>query len=335
MTRINPDSLDDDFGAYVGLGERRPRRVNPYRPHKPKRDKWAVRAGLAERPSTGQADHELFLSPSLDTTNEERAYVFEQLSRFHVSKLITGVLRRVKGGKEANVYCCAAHPATGLELVAAKVYRPRQFRNLRNDAIYRQGRPVLNGQGEVIDQRDWRAHKAIAQKSRFGLEVTQTSWVEYEFQTLTRLYAAGADVPKPLRNSEHALLMEYFGDVVTAAPTLHLIRLAPGEAAALFDRLIHNVGLMLAQGVVHGDLSAYNVLYWEGEVKIIDFPQVVAVRGNPDARAIFNRDVERLCQYFARFGVQSHPPKIAAAMWARYVSAQNRALRGGDDETPA
>jgi len=321
LTPREPDSLDDDPGAYVDLGQRRPRRVNPYRLHKPKRDKWAVRASLIERPQPGQDDHELFLSPALNATREERAYVFEQLSRFHVSKLITGVLRRVKGGKEANVYCCAAHPAVGLELVAAKVYRPRQFRNLKNDAIYRQGRPVLNGQGEVIDQRDWRAHKAIAQKTRFGLEVTQVSWVEYEFQTLKRLYAAGADVPKPLRNSEHTLLMEYFGDVVTAAPTLHLIRLAPGEAAALFDRLIYNVGLMLAQGFVHGDLSAYNVLYWEGEVKIIDFPQVVTVHGNPDARALFSRDVERLCQYFARFGVSAHAPGIARDLWRRHVTS--------------
>jgi RIO kinase 1 len=318
MSRINLDPLDDDPDLYADPGQRRPRRVNPYRLHRPKMDKWKVRASLAER-----GDHELFLSPGLNVTNEERAYVFEQLSRFHDAKpkLITGVLRRVKGGKEANVYCCAAHPDTGVELMAAKVYRPRQFRNLKNDAQYRQGRPVLNGQGEVIDQRDWRAHKAIAQKSRFGLEITQTSWVEYEFQTMKRLHAAGVDVPRPFQNSEHALLMEYFGEVGMAAPTLHLIALERAEAQLLFDRLLRSVELMLAHGVVHGDLSAYNVLYWEGAVTIIDFPQMVDPRANPDARAIFARDVERLCQYFARFGVRANAPAIARDLWRRHILA--------------
>ncbi len=319
MTSINPDSLDDDFGAYVDLGERRPRRVNTYRPHKPKVDKWKVHASLVERPSTGQADHELFLSPSLDVTNEERAYVFEQLSRFHVSKLITGVLRRVKGGKEANVYCCAAHPTTGLELMAAKVYRPRQFRNLKNDAQYRQGRPVLTVEGQVISPRDWRAHKAIQNKTRFGLQAAQTSWVEYEFLTMKRLHEAGADVPRPFQNSEHALLMEYFGEVTAAAPTLHLVAVERTEAQTLFERLLRNVEIMLAHGVVHGDLSAYNVLYWEGEIKIIDFPQMVDPRTNPDARALFSRDVERLCQYFARCGVRTDSAALARDFWRRHI----------------
>ena len=78
---------------------------------------------------------------------------------------------------------------------------------------------------------------------------------------------------------------------------------------------------MLARGVVHGDLSAYNVLYWEGEIKVIDFPQMVDPRANPDARAIFNRDVERLCQYFARFGVKANAPAIARDFWKRHVGA--------------
>jgi len=319
MNRINPDTFADDFDVPAEPGERRPRRLNPYRPHKPKVDKWKVRAGLVERPGPEQGDHELSLSPSLDATNEERAYLFEQISRFHAAKLITGVLRRVKGGKEANVYCCAAHPNTGVELIAAKVYRPRQFRNLKNDAQYRQGRPVLTVNGQVISQRDWRAHKAIQNKTRFGLLAAQTSWVEYEFLTMKRLHDAGADVPQPFRNSEHALLMEYLGEVGMAAPTLNLIALERAEAQTLFDQLLHNVELMLAHGVVHGDLSAYNVLYWEGEIRIIDFPQMVDPHANPDARAIFNRDVERLCQYFARYGVQANAVAIARDFWGRQV----------------
>ena len=317
MLKIDPDNLDEDFGDYMDAGQRRPRRLNPHRPHKPKKDKWQVRFSLTERPTPGQVGHELSLGPSLNATNEERAYLFEQLTPFFRAKLITSVLQRVKGGKEANVYCCAAHPATGLELIAAKVYRPRQFRNLKNDSQYRQGRPVLDANGYAISQKDWRAHKAIAAKSAFGLRALQTSWVEYEFQTMKRLHQAGVSVPEPYQNSEHALLMEYFGDVVNAAPTLHLIALERDEAPPLFEQLMRDVETMLAQGVVHGDLSAYNVLYWEGEVKIIDFPQMVDPHGNPDARTIFGRDVERLCQYFARFGVQSDPRQLARDLWRR------------------
>jgi RIO kinase 1 len=316
MSKLVFDAFDDEL-EYVDPSQRRERPLNAHRAHKPKKDKWVVRSSLAERPVNGQIGHELGLSPSLNATNEERAYLFEQLSPFFTAKHITSVLQRVKGGKEANVYCCAAHPATGRELIAAKVYRPRQFRNLKNDSQYRQGRPLLAGDGSVIGQRDWRAHKAVAQKSAFGLRAIQTSWVEYEFQTMKRLHAAGVNVPEPFHNSEHALLMEYFGDAVTAAPTLNLIAIERDEAPALFEQLIRDVETMLRNGVVHGDFSAYNVLYWEGEVKIIDFPQMVDPAGNPDARAIFYRDVERLCQYFARFGVRRDPRQLARDLWRR------------------
>lgn len=320
--QLPEDAVEIDGVDYVDPGQRRERRLNPHRLHKPKVEKWAARATVVERISPEQTtDRGLILSNSLDATSSERAYLMEQLGLFHQNKLITAVLRRVKGGKEANVYCCAAHPSTGKELIAAKIYRPRQFRNLKNDSQYRQGRAVLNANGEVIDlNHDWRMKKAIEQKSRKGLAVTQTSWVAYEFQTMLRLHAAGADVPQPFRNSEHAILMEYFGEVGLAAPTLNLIALPPDEARPLFERLMDNVELLLNQHVIHGDLSAYNVLYWEGEVKIIDLPQIVDPRSNPDARAIFNRDVERLCQYFARFGVRSNPRGIAHEMWKGYVS---------------
>ncbi len=319
MTRLNLNALDDDLDLLVDPGQRRSRNLKAN--HKPKVNKWEVRARLVERSEPGQGDHELFLSPGANVTSEEGAYIFEQLSRFHEAKLITGVLRRVKGGKEANVYCCAAHPNTGQELMAAKLYRPRQFRNLRNDAQYRQGRPVLDAHGNVISQKDWRAHKAIQNKTRFGVLAAQTSWVEYEFLTMQRLHEAGADVPRLFQNSEHALLMEYLGEVDVAAPTLHLIALERAEAQTLFERLLRNVEIMLAHGVVHGDLSAYNVLYWEGEVKIIDFPQMVDPRQNPEAQSLFNRDVERLCQYFARYGVRANARAIAHDFWKRYITS--------------
>lgn len=268
--------------------------------------------GVQAGPAHAEA---LPLNAHLDATQEERAYLHEQLGPFYEANLITGVERRVKGGKEANVYCCAAHPSTGVPFIAAKVYRPRAFRNLRNDATYRLGRPVLTVNGEAVNPRDWRLQKAIAGKSAKGLATTQASWVAYEFQTLQRLHAAGVDVPRPYRNSEHALLMDYVGALGLAAPALHQIHLEADEAQPLFDRMIHNIETMLAQNVIHGDLSAYNVLYWEGALTLIDFPQIVHPQQHPEARAIFERDVTRICQYFARYGVRANPATLARALW--------------------
>jgi RIO kinase 1 len=126
-------------------------------------------------------------------------------------------------------------------------------------------------------------------------------------------------VPRPLRSGEYAILMEYLGEPNVAAPTLNLVDLDPDEAPDIFKRLLRNVALMLSQQVVHGDFSAYNILYWDGAVKIIDFPQVVDPAQNPDAKILFRRDVERLCQYFARYGIDSSPGRLAHEMWHRHI----------------
>ncbi len=309
--RITPVDLDD-----IDAAGGRQKSIKPH--HKPKRSRREIVSGIVEWGQDVPPGQRLALSPTLNATNEEQGWVLEHLTPFYDGKSITSVLRRVKGGKEANVYCCAAHPATGLDLIAAKLYRPRLLRNLKNDSQYRLGRPMLNAAGEAISQRDWRMHKAIQKKSRVGLEAQQTSWLEYEYQTLKQLYEAGADVPQPLRHGDHALLMEYVGDEVIAAPILNQVALEPDEAGLLFERLMRNVELMLQCGFVHGDMSAYNVLYWQGEIKIIDFPQVMDPRGNPNARVVFRRDVLRLCQYFAKYGIKSEPLKLAEGMWARH-----------------
>lgn len=312
---IPSDELDDD-PTYVDPGQRRPRRLNDRRLHRPKVDRHQVRAsvqGDGNRPTAS----DLVLADGLDASAEERGYILAQLSQFFHQKKITAVLRRVKGGKEANVYCCAAHPDTGLDLIAAKLYRRREQRNLKNDSIYRQGRAVLNVRGETIDlAHDWRLAKAIHGKSRKGLEVTQTSWVAYEYQTIDRLKQAGISVPRPIANSGHAFLMEYLGEIGLPAPTLNLVRLEPDEARQICSQTLDDIARMLQLGVIHGDLSAYNILYWEGQTAIIDFPQVVDPVSNPDARSIFARDVERICGYFARYGLRNNARAIAHTLWS-------------------
>jgi len=102
---------------------------------------------------------------------------------------------------------------------------------------------------------------------------------------------------------KNAILMDYIGDFDTAAPTLNSVTLDHDEAHPLFDRVIRNVDLLLSNQRIHGDLSAYNILYWDGVITLIDFPQVVPPESNPSAWNIFLRDVTRICQYFNSQGV--------------------------------
>ena len=322
------DDYDDlEEFEFLGAG-RRPRRMKDN--HKKKKTKWEIHALLEERPRVTENAVQFF-APSLSVTSAERAWLEENLGPFRDTRVITSVLRKVKGGKEANVYCCAAHPATGLGPLAAKVYRPRLFRSLRNDTQYRQGRALLGADGKPADIKR-REARALELHSRFGRELEHTSWLAYEFYTLERLYDAGVSVPQPFKQSEHVILMDYVGDVGLPAPALSQVHLASAETQPLFAQLLGDVETMLAHGVIHGDFSAYNVLYWEGEVKIIDFPQVVNPDANRDARFIFGRDVERLCQYFAKYGVRANPRKIAHALWEKYVAARVRAHADFVDE---
>ncbi len=317
MTKHSVTQLLADDEPLVGRATPRVERRRT-QPHVPKLKRSDLLAAIVERGQTARPNS-LRLSDTLDVTSQERGWVSEHLELFAQTRVITAVLRRVKGGKEANVYCCAAHPDTGLELIAAKLYRPRLLRNLRNDARYRQGRPLLSSDGEAIGASDWRLHKAIAKKTATGLEAIQTSWLEYEYQTMQRLHTAGVDVPRPLKRGENAILMEYIGDAVMPAPPLSHIALDPAEAPRLYGRLLDNLEAMLAAQVVHGDLSPYNVLYWHGRLSIIDFPQVVDPNNNPDAYAIFRRDVERLCEYFERWGVASQPARLARDLWHKHI----------------
>ena len=116
--------------------------------------------------------------------------------------------------------------------------------------------------------------------------------------------------------------MEYVGDEDGAAPMLANVRLERDEAQAVFERLIRNIELMLACDRVHGDLSPFNVLYHDGDVRIIDFPQAVDPRFNSSALPLLERDVDRICQYAARYGVQADAPRITRSLWGRFLRAE-------------
>jgi RIO kinase 1 len=113
--------------------------------------------------------------------------------------------------------------------------------------------------------------------------------------------------------------MSYHGDEMLAAPILNSVGLEPNEANDLFQEVLRNIDLMLQQDLIHGDLSAYNILYWEGELVVIDFPQVVNLHNNRKARYILKRDITRVCEYFAQQGVQCYPRALFTEFWQRYV----------------
>jgi RIO kinase 1 len=246
----------------------------------------------------------------------EEAWLLDSLVEIAEHQWISDVLRKVKGGKEASVYLCTAGVAVDVPLLAAKIYRPRMLRNLKNDAQYRAGREDLDENGNVIV--DDGALHAMKKRSAFGEEVRHQSWIAYEFTTLETLHAAGADVPKPYAMEKNAILMGYVGDQSNAAPILNAVNLDPGEAQPLFERVLRNIDLMLKHDLIHGDLSAYNILYWQGDITLIDFPQVVIPSSNPASWNIFLRDVTRICQYFSMQGVDCDARTLAADLWTSH-----------------
>jgi RIO kinase 1 len=303
------DRLDDNeqTNNYLNKGKRRQRFPPRHFKHE--------RARSAEF-TKGQDDSSRSFKFAYQAARFEEWWLLESLGSFYEHQWITDVLRRLKAGKEATVYLCRGSESTGASLVTAKVYRPRSLRNLKNDGIYRTGRTDLDMDGNaVIKEADV---NAIRRRTNYGEELRHQSWIAYEFRTLEMLYEAGADVPRPYTMEKNAILMEYIGDEDTAGPTLNQVNLDRDEVRPLFERIVRNIDLLLARERIHGDLSAYNILYWDGDITLIDFPQVVNPGMNPSAWVIFLRDVTRICQYFASQGLKHNPRKLAAELWTAH-----------------
>jgi RIO kinase 1 len=302
------------------------RKRKPKVKHTPKKDARMVLDEIADTVGL-ESGFETTYRPGLF----EEGWLLDSLRAFYDQQYITDVLARVRGGKEANVYRCAGHPNTGQTLLAAKVYRPRMFRELSNDKLYREGRGILTAEGQDANQSIHadRVRRAVGKKTAFGRQVAHTSWLMHEFTSLQRLYDAGAAVPRPIAAADNAILMGYCGDENLAAPTLNTVTLADDEAAPLFDEIMRHVELMLQHGLIHGDLSAYNILYWQGQITLIDFPQVVNSQTNSSAADILRRDVLRVCEYFARQGLERDGEAISCRLWRRYL-AQAQEIRAMD-----
>jgi RIO kinase 1 len=174
----------------------------------------------------------------------------------------------------------------------------------------------LDENGHVI-VKDGDLH-AMEKRTNYGEELRHQSWIAYEVQTLEMLHKAGADVPRPYAMEKNAILMDYIGDIDGAAPTLNSVGLDRDEVKPLYERVLQNIDLLLTHQRIHGDLSSYNILYWDGDISLIDFPQVVQPDSNPAAWSIFLRDVTRICQYFASQGLRRDARKLATELWTSH-----------------
>ncbi|MGZ5060607.1 MAG: PA4780 family RIO1-like protein kinase [Usitatibacter sp.] len=219
--------------------------------------------------------------------------------------LVDTVVRQLMSGKEAMVYVVRC----GDETRCAKVYKEADKRSFRQAVDYTENRKTKNS----------RQARAIAKGSRFGREAQERAWQSAEVDALYRLAAAGVAVPRPFNFHEGVLLMELVVDADgNAAPRLNDLEFSPELAVDLHRRLVREVVRMLAAGVVHGDLSEYNILLGADGPVIIDLPQAIDAAGNKNAPRMLVRDVDNLRAFFGKFAPELLATDYGKEIWALY-----------------
>ena len=219
--------------------------------------------------------------------------------------VIDEVVRPLKSGKEASVYMVRA----GDRVLCAKVYKDMAQRSFQARVQYQEGRKV----------RGSRQARAIGKASKFGRREQETAWKNTEVEVLYQLAAAGVRVPQPRGYSHGVLLMDLVADAEgDNAPRLGEVVLEAAEARAYHATLVRDVVRMLCLGLIHGDLSEYNVLVAPDGPVLIDFPQVVSASGNNAARVMLLRDVHNIRDSLARFAPELAATHFGEEMWALY-----------------
>jgi RIO kinase 1 len=210
-----------------------------------------------------------------------------------LDELIAGI----KTGKEASVFL--GKNAEGF--VAVKVYTDLRVRSFRRDASYRIGRFI----------GDSRIEKAIEQGSERGLDAHQILWVQEEFRQMKHLHGYGVNVPKAIAVNGISLIMEFIGDENgNPAPRISDLKMEKEEAEEAFRQAVQNLSLILRSGRVHGDYSTFNILWHNEKAVVIDFPQVMDWKSNPNAKSFLERDVVSLCKSFRKQGLHADEAEV-------------------------
>ena len=221
--------------------------------------------------------------------------------------VIDSVVRQLMSGKEAMVFVVRC----GTETRCAKIYKEANKRAFRQAVDYTENRKTKNT----------RQARAMAKGTRFGRESQEKAWQSAEVSALYRLAAAGVRVPKPYIFHSGVLVMELVvDDEGNAAPRLNDVEMTADVAVDLHDRLIREVVRMLCAGVIHGDLSEFNILLGADGPVIIDLPQAVDAAGNNHAPRMLVRDVDNLRRYFGRFAPELLATNYGMEIWALFDS---------------
>jgi len=216
-----------------------------------------------------------------------------------LDELISGI----KTGKEASVFL--GKNSDGF--VAVKMYTDLRVRLFKRDASYREGRFI----------GDTRMQKAIEQGSQTGLDAHQILWVQEEFRQMKHLYGHGVKVPKAIAVQGISLVMEFIGDENgNPAPRISDLKMEKEEAEEAFRQSVQNLKLIVGSGRVHGDYSTFNILWHNEKAVVIDFPQVIEFKNNPNAHAFLERDIYSLCKSFIKQGVKANEVRILREVWA-------------------
>ena len=223
----------------------------------------------------------------------------------------------VKSGKEAQVNLVERIGDDGRScLIARKRYLPRHVTQkgqleamgvqrssaFRNDVQYREGRQF----------RKTRDRRAIERMSTYGKKLLQDRWTGTEHEVMLRLWQRGMSVPYPIGYADDVFDLEYVGSWEMAAPQLSAARLDPDQMADAFEQLVAGLRCLTATGITHGDLSAYNLLWWEDRLWFIDFPQSVDIAANLQGIDFLHRDVLNVCTWFQRHGYAVDPEEVFA-----------------------
>jgi RIO kinase 1 len=225
--------------------------------------------------------------------------------------VIDEVLRPLKSGKEASVYVVRS----GAQVLCAKVYKDMAQRSFQARVIYQEGRKV----------RGSRQQRAMGKATKFGKREAETAWKNTEVDALYRLADAGVRVPAPHGYFHGVLLMALVTDATGhSAPRLGEVALEPGQARDFHAILVGDVVRMLCLGLIHGDLSEYNVLVSADGPVLIDFPQVLSAAGNNAARSLLLRDVHNLRDSLGRFAPELGGTHYGEEMWALYEKGELR-----------
>jgi RIO kinase 1 len=225
--------------------------------------------------------------------------------------VIDEVIRPLKSGKEASVYVVRS----GGDVRCAKVYKDMRQRSFQARAQYQEGRKV----------RGSREARAIAKSTRYGRKEQETAWKNTEVDALYRLAAAGVRVPKPYGFFNGVLVMELVTDAEGySAPRLGEVELSPETARIYHAFMMGQIARMLCAGLIHGDLSEYNVLVGPDGPVIIDLPQAVDAAGNNGALAMLERDVGNISASLGRFAPELMATDYAREMWAMFQEGELR-----------